>query len=228
MPGGSIGGNSWEGFFSAGMQINQVISEHIQGLLDDYGIAGFRQGRRNDQILFADKNNHILESAPNQLARSTDRITLINVSADEFSVDGHASSSFDSHALQSEIDSFLRRTEESAIMEVASNPESWDAKNGIVIDTVASVYRTLMSAVSRRPRAATGPVPIVRSSSRKLSRLAASHISRPSPGKRGSLVGSDILAPLATPGEDQSENQHNQGALQCSVCFGSLTALLDG
>jgi hypothetical protein len=128
MPGGSIGSNSWEGFFSAGMQINQVISEHIQGLLDDNGIAGFRQGHRNDQILLADKNNYILESAPNQLARSPDRIALINVSADEFSVDGHASSSSESHAVQSEIDSFLRRTEASAIMGVAYNPESWEAK----------------------------------------------------------------------------------------------------
>ena len=109
MPGGSTGSNSWEGFFSAGLQINQVISEHIQGLPDDDGIAGFNQGRLNDQVLFADNNNLILESAPTQLARSPDRITLINVSADEFSVDGHASSSSDSYAVQFEIDSFLRR-----------------------------------------------------------------------------------------------------------------------
>jgi hypothetical protein len=199
MPGESTGSNSWEGFFSAGLQINQVISEHIQGLPDDDGIAGFNQGRLNDQVLFADNNNLILESAPNQLARSPDRITLINVSADEFSVDGHASSSSDSHAAQSEIDSFLRRTEGSAITDVACNPESWEAKNGTMIDnggisisdldvgsqpSTSSSDRTSSESEIIKPQAVT-----LGGLTHQLSLV----------GEGGNLVGSDILATLATP-----------------------------
>jgi hypothetical protein len=118
MPDWSARSNVGEGFFSAGLQLNHVIAEDIQSLPSDHGIAGFSQGRLNDQVLFAD-NNFVLESTANQFALSPEWVAFWDISTDEFSIDGHASSSSDSHAVQSKIDSLLRRTEESAVTEVA-------------------------------------------------------------------------------------------------------------
>ena len=132
MPDGSTGSNVGEGFFSAGLQINHVIAEDIQGLPDDDGVTGFSQGRLNDQSLLTDFAAILLGSG--EITERTGGSILGDVSADEFSIDGHASSSSDSHAVQSEIDSLLRRTEEFAVTDVAYNPESWEANNGTAID----------------------------------------------------------------------------------------------
>ena len=212
MPDGSAGNNLGEVFFSAGLQLNHVITEDIQSLPSDHGIAGFGQGRLNDQVLFAD-NNLILESAPNQFALSPERITLINVSADEFSIDGHASASSDSHAIQAEIDSLLRRTEESAVRDVACKPaESWEAKNGTTIDNSAITISDLN--VSGQPSSSGSNRASSDSEIFKLQAVTFGSLTQqPSLlGERGDIVGPDILATLATPGHGQ--DQQNQNVLQ--------------
>lgn len=221
MPDGSTGINLGEGFFSAGLQLNHVIAEDIQSLPRNHGIAGLSQSRLNDQVLFAD-NNFVLESAANQLALSSDRITFGNVSADEFSIDGHASASSDGHAVQSEIDSLLSRTEESAVTDVTHEiDESWKAKNGTAVDDGAISISDLN--VSGQ---ATSPSSDRASSNSEIFKLQVvtlgGLLQQPSLlGKGGDIVGADIFATLAASG--QGQNQDNQRALQHNLSFGSHT-----
>jgi hypothetical protein len=122
-----------EGFFPAGLQINHVVAEDIQGSPDNDGVTGFSQGRLNDQVLFAD-NNFVLESTANQFALSPEWIAFRDMSADETSINGYTTATSDGHAIQSEIDSLLGPKEESAVTDVAYNPESWEANYGTAID----------------------------------------------------------------------------------------------
>jgi hypothetical protein len=212
MPDGTTKNNLGEGFFSAGLQLNHVIAEHIQSLPSDHGIAGFGQSRLNNQVLFAN-NNLVLESAPNQFALSPERITLINVSADEFSIDGHASASSDSHTIQAEIDSFLRPKEEFTVTDVAYKiDESWKAKNGSTVDNGAISVSNL--DVSSQPSSSSSDSASSNSEIFKLQAVALGGLKQQPPLLRqgGDIVGADILATLATPG--QGQNQDNQNALQ--------------
>lgn len=211
MPDGSARSNFGEGFFSAGLQINHVIAEDIQASPDDDGVTGFSQGRLNDQVLFAD-NNFVLESTANQFALSPEWVAFWDISTDEFSIDGHASSSSDSRAVQSEIDSLLRRTEESAVTDVAYNPESWEANNGTAIDNGPFSVPDL--DVGSQPSSSSSDETSSDSEIFKLQVVTLGGLTQqPSLfGEMGDLVGSDILATLATPGHGQ--NQQNQNALQ--------------
>jgi hypothetical protein len=212
MPNWNARSNLGERFFSAGLQLNHVIAEDIQSLPRDHGIAGFSQSRLNDQVLFAD-NNLVLEHAANQFALSPEWVAFWDVSADEFSIDGHASSPSDSHAIQAEIDSLLRRTEESAVTDVAyKHDESWKAKNGTAIDNGAISVPDLNIGSQPSPSSSDRA-----SSNSEIFQLHAvaldSFTQQPSLlGEGGNLVGADILATLATPG--QGQNQDNQRTLQ--------------
>jgi hypothetical protein len=201
MPDWSARSNVGEGVFSAGLQLNHVIAEDIQSLPSDHGIAGFSQGRLNDQVLFAD-NNFVLESTANQFALSPEWVAFWDISTDEFSIDGHASSSSDSHAVQSKIDSLLRRTEESAVTEVAyKHAESWKAKNGTAVDNSNISISDLN--VGSQPPASSSDRTSSDSEIFKLQVVTFSSLKQqPSLLRQGGdIVGADILATLAAPGQ---------------------------
>ena len=113
MPDGSAGNNLGEGFFSTGLQFNHVIAEHIQSLPGNDGITGFSQSRLNDQSLLMDFDAILLGSG--QITERIGGSIIGDVSAHELSVDSHATAPSDSHAIHSEFDALLRRTEESFI-----------------------------------------------------------------------------------------------------------------
>jgi hypothetical protein len=216
-----------EGFFSAGLQINHVIAEHIQSLPSNHGIAGLSQSSFNNQGLFADFSA-VLDGGTSQVAKSIWGGVLGDISAHKFSVDSDASSSSDSHAIQPEIDSLLRHTEESTVTDVV---EEINAKSGVG-DYGAAVYDSAISVsnlnVGSQPSSSSSDGTSSDSEIFKLQVVTLGGLTQqPSLfGERGDRVGADILATLATPG--QRENQNNQSTLQHSLSFGTLTLPPDG
>lgn len=204
-----------EDLFSAGWPVNQVTAEHIQGLPDDDGIAGLSQRRLNNQVLFAD-NNLILESAPNQFAGPFDGISFSDVRAHEFSIDGHASVPSDSHAIQSEIDSLLRRAEASAVTDTIEkvNTKSRIGDYSAAIDDGAIIVSNLNvgSQTSASSSDGTGSdAEIFQSEIVALSSLAfESSLFR----QDRNIVGGEIFPILTTSELGQSEENQNQNTFQ--------------
>ena len=104
MPDGGGGIDSGAGFFSAGLQRNQVVAEQIEALPCDDGVAGLSQGGFDDQGLLIDFYRILWGRS-----QVTERMggALSDVIADEFAIDGDPSASSDRHAVQTEIDALL-------------------------------------------------------------------------------------------------------------------------
>lgn len=104
MPDGGGGIDSGAGFFSAGLQLNQVVAEQIEALPCDDKVAGLSQGGFDDQGLLIDFYRILWGRS-----QVTERMggALSDVTADEFAIDGDPSASSDRYAVQTENNALL-------------------------------------------------------------------------------------------------------------------------